>query len=67
MAVVVVLPCVPVTAITWRSRSTCSASHCGPEVYGMPRSSMASITGTPRLKALPTTTMSGFKSSCSAP
>jgi hypothetical protein len=32
MAVVVVLPCVPATARTWRPQSTCSASHCGPLV-----------------------------------
>jgi hypothetical protein len=32
MVVVVVLPCVPATAITWRSRNTCSASQAGPDV-----------------------------------
>ena len=30
--VVVVLPCVPATASTWRPCSTCAASHCGPLV-----------------------------------
>ena len=32
MVLVVVLPCVPATASTWRPCSTCSASHCGPLV-----------------------------------
>ena len=67
MLVVVVLPCVPATASTQRSRSTAAASHSGPEVYGMPRSSTASITGMPRDITLPMTTMSGLSSSCSTP
>ena len=32
IAVVVVLPCVPATASTWRPCSTCSSSHRGPLV-----------------------------------
>ena len=37
MLVVVVLPCVPETASTHLSRSTCSASHCGPDEVGSAR------------------------------
>ena len=58
MLVVVVLPCVPETASTHLSRSTCSASHCGPDEYALPESSNASTTGLPRDSALPTTTLS---------
>ena len=31
---VVILPCVPATAITRRPDSTCSYSHCGPDTWG---------------------------------
>ncbi len=63
---VVVLPCVPATASTQRSRSTCVASHSGPETYGMRLSSSASMTGCPRIITLPTTTTSGAGESCAA-
>ncbi len=45
MLVVVVLPCVPDTASTHLSRSTCSASHCGPDAYARPEFSKSSTTG----------------------
>jgi hypothetical protein len=45
MLAVVVLPWVPATASTQRSRSTSRASHSGPDRYGSPRSSSASTTG----------------------
>ena len=48
-----VLPCVPATASTQRSRSTFSYSHCGPEMYGRPASRIASISGLPRDTTLP--------------
>ena len=75
MDVVVVLPCVPATASTWRPCSTFSSNHCGPLVYGKPASRMASISGNlgapsgsrARLTTLPTTNTSGFSASWSAP
>jgi hypothetical protein len=66
MLLVVVLPCVPATASTQRSRRTSRASHSGPDAYGRPRSSIASMTGWPRVMTLPTTTTSGAGSSCAA-
>ena len=59
IAVVVVLPWVPATAMTCRSDSTCSDSHAGPEVYRSPSSRMRSTQGLPRVIALPITTTSG--------
>ncbi len=66
IAVVVVLPCVPATASTCRPASTCSASHCGPEVNGAPRSRISSMSGLPRVTTLPTTHRSGLSAIWSA-
>ena len=45
----------PATASTQRPRSTFSASHCGPEIYGSPRLRISSISGLPRVTTLPMT------------
>ncbi|CSH91778.1 Uncharacterised protein [Vibrio cholerae] len=63
MLEVVVLPCVPDTAITQRSCSRKSCSHCGPEVQRRLWLSTYSTQGLPRLIALPITTRSGLGSS----
>ena len=59
MALVVVLPCVPATATTFRFFRMFAYSHSGPEVYGRRFSNIASTSSFPRESALPTTTRSG--------
>ena len=59
-AVVVVLPCVPVTTTEWRLRRKSEPSAAGKLIWGRRRARTAVASGFTRRMTFPMTTRSGF-------